>query len=282
MANTGVVNTGNTLDKLKQKKAAIAPNSEPNQGSGSVPEKKPAGSTFAEFLQKDKIQLRFNEMLQNRSGQFLTSLLGLYNNDSKLRDCDPVSIVQSAMVAASLDLPIEKNFGYAWILPYKNWKTKKINAQFQLGYKGYIQLALRTGQYEKINVITVYEGEKKYWNKLTEEFIFDPDGRVSDKVEGYAAYFKLKDGYNKTEYWDRAEVEAHRIQFNKAEKKEELNGVWKTNYDKMAMKTVLNSLLKNWGILSSEMRTAIVEEEQDPERERKIINLDEMEVIEGA
>ena len=284
------VNTKSTKEKLLGRAQGIQggnnPNQEPHEGS-QVPEKKQAGATFADFLKGDKIQLRFNEILQNRAPQYLTSLLGLYNNDPKLRECDPVSIVQAGMIAATLDLPIEKNFGYAWILPYWNNKANKRQAQFQMGYKGYIQLALRSREYEKINVITVYEGEKKHWNKLTEEFIFDPDGKVSDKVEGYAAYFKLKDGYNKTVYWSKERVEAHRIEFSKDEKPEVLKGVWKKNYDAMAMKTVLNFTLKNWGILSTELRTAIMEEEQEPERARKIIDLDDYENegtlgIEGA
>lgn len=270
------VNTKNTLDKLKNKQAEIGTNPEGAIPS-EAPRKKPAGGTFADFVNGDKIQLRFNEILQNRAPQYLNSLVGLYNNDPKLRECDPVSIVQSAMVAATLDLPIEKNFGYAWILPYWNNKQKKKIAQFQMGYKGYIQLALRSREYEKINVITVYEGEKKYWNRLTEEFIFDPEGKVSDKVEGYAAFFKLKDGYNKTVFWEWKDMEAHRIEFNKAEDKQALSGVWKTNYNAMGMKTVLNFTLKNWGILSTEMRTAMMEEEQEPERVRKIIDLDDYE-----
>lgn len=274
--NTGeIINTSNTLTKLRQKKETINPETE-TVDANQVPEKKQSGGTFAEFIQKESIQSRFNEMLKDRSGPFLTSLVSLYNNDSKLRECDPVSVVQSAMVAASLDLPIEKNFGYAWILPYRNYKLKKTIAQFQMGYKGYIQLALRSGQYKKINCIKVYEGQLVDWDDLTEELIYDRKAKTSDKVVGYAAYYKLLSGFEKTVYWSKEEVEAHRIEHSKDEKPEILSGAWKKSYDAMAMKVVLNNMLKKWGILSTEMRTAIIEEESDGDRQRKIINLDEL------
>lgn len=274
MTKTGELKVDGTLNKLRQKKETINPDSvvDPN---AAPPAKKPAGATFADFLKKDSIQLRFHELMQNRAPQFLTSILALYNNDAALRKADPVSIVQSAMIAASLDLPIEKNFGYAWIIPYKNWKTNETKAQFQMGYKGYIQLALRSGQYEKINVITVYEGQLVDWDDLTENFVYDRTQKKSDKVIGYAAFFKLLSGFVKTVYWTKEEVERHRIEFNKAKNPEELSGAWASNYNAMAMKVVLNNLLKKWGILSVDLRTAIIEEEKDPEKERNIIDLDE-------
>lgn len=275
MTNTGEIKTDGTLNKLKKKKETINPNTEAVDAN-QLPEKKEQGVTFAEFVQKDSIQARFNEMLKERSGPFLTSLVALYNNDSKLKECDPVTVVQSAMVAASLDLPIEKNFGYAWILPYKNWKTGVVKAQFQMGYKGYIQLALRTGQYKKINCIKVYEGQLVDWDDLTEELIYDRKAKKSDKVVGYAAYYKLLSGFEKTVYWSKEEIEAHRIEYNKAKDKKELSGAWALSYDSMAMKVVLNNLLKKWGILSTEMRSAIIEEESGDDRQRKIINLDEL------
>jgi recombination protein RecT len=145
-----------------------------------------------------------------------------------------------------LDLPIDKNLGFAWIVPYGS------RAQFQLGYKGFVQLALRTGQYKNINVIEVKEGQLKAFNPLTEELELDFNEKESEKVIGYAAYFKLSNGFEKTVYWSIEKVKAHAKRFSKTFN----NGPWKTDFDEMAKKTVLKNTLRRWGILSIEMQTA--------------------------
>lgn len=128
-----------------------------------------------------------------------------------LQKAEPMSVISSAMVAATLDLPVDKNLGYAWIVPYGG------KAQFQLGYKGYIQLALRTGQYRNINVIEVYEGELQKWDRLTEEIELDFDEKKSDKVIGYTGYFELINGFKKTVYWSKEEIEKHKKKFSKSD-----------------------------------------------------------------
>jgi recombination protein RecT len=169
----------------------------------------------------------------------MTSILNLYNGDPALHDCEPMSIVSSSLVPASLDLPIDRNIGYAWIIPYydKHSKTKK--AQFQLGYKGYIQLALRTGQYRYINAIPLYEGELKKWNRLTEEFEIDFEAKKSDVVVGYAGYFELINGFRKTVYWTKEQIELHRQRFSKS------SFGWDNDWDAMALKTVIKNMLPN-------------------------------------
>lgn len=256
------VNTKDTKSKLQQKNELAKDN-----GQSTPPVK--AGKTFKDLLEAPNVKSRFEETLKQRSGQFMTSILSLYNNDQALKEADPVSVIQSAMMAASLDLPIEKNFGYAWIIAYKDWKSGKTIAQFQMGYKGYIQLALRSNQYKKINVIPVYEGELTKFDRLTEEFELDYDKRVSDAVIGYAAYFELLSGFKKTVYWEKDQVEMHRQKFNKAKDKKSMNNVWRDDYDAMAMKTVLTYLLKKWGILSVDLQQAIINDET---QERKEIN----------
>lgn len=264
MAN---VNTQSTKEKLQQKAAAAqAAGQVQNQNQNQQPAQQRKGRTFAEFLESPAIKSRFEGILKQRSGQFLTSILSLYNNDAALQKSDPVSIVQSAMIAASLDLPIEKNFGYAWIISYWNDKNKRFEAQFQMGYKGLIQLALRTGQYRKINAIPIHEGELTAWNALTEDLVYEPQNKESDVVIGYCAYFELLNGFVKTVYWTKEQVERHRVKFNKAKDKESMNKVWREEYDSMAMKVVLNSLLKKWGILSVDLQQAIIAEEEEPER----------------
>ncbi|MBC1499365.1 recombinase RecT [Listeria weihenstephanensis] len=191
---------------------------------------------------------KFEEVLDKRAPQFLASLLNLYNSESGLQKAEPMSIIMSALVAATLDLPIDKNLGYAWIVPYSG------KAQFQLGYKGYIQLALRTGQYKSINVIEVKEGELVSWNRLTEELELNLDGAESDKVIGYCGYFRLINGFEKTVYWTKAEVEFHKNKFSKS------NFGWGKDWDAMAKKTVLRNMLSKWGILSIDMQKGIIED----------------------
>ncbi|MGY6209889.1 recombinase RecT [Cytobacillus firmus] len=217
------------------------------------------------LLNTPTMQKKFEQVLANKAPQFMASVLNLYNGDTGLREAEPMSIVSSAMVAASLDLPVDKNLGYAWIVAFYDSKKGYKAAQFQLGYKGYIQLALRSGQYKAINVIPVYEGELLKWNRLTEEIDLDLDARKSDKVIGYCGYFKLVNGFEKTVYWTRDEVEAHRIKHNKAKDKKSLNNVWRSDYDAMAMKTVLRNMLGKWGILSIDMQKAFSEDEQERE-----------------
>src|SRR5690625_4095649 len=223
----------------------------------------PQGYTIKQLMRADSVKQRFEETLGKKAPQFMTSVINLVNSDTNLQKCDQMSVVSSAMVAAALDLPIDKNLGYAWVVPYG---TK---ANFQLGYKGYIQLALRTGQYRNINVIEVYEGELIKWDRLTEEIELDFEQRKSDKVIGYVGYFELINGFRKTVYWSKEEIEAHRKKFSKT------GFAWKDNYDAMAMKTVIRIMLNKRGILSVEMQKAYIEDTKNPEEvETEAENID--------
>jgi recombination protein RecT len=246
-----------TNDKLKNQ-IANKQNAAPQQVSAQA-------LGLKSLLNTPTMQKKFEQVLAKKAPQFMASVLNLYNGDVSLREAEPMSIVSSAMVAASLDLPVDKNLGYAWIVAFYDTKKGGKFAQFQLGYKGYIQLALRSGQYKSINVIPVYEGELVKWNRLTEEIDLNLDGAQSEKVVGYCGYFKLINGFEKTVYWTRDEVEAHRIKHNKMKDKKALNNVWKSDYDAMAMKTVLRNMLGKWGILSIEMQKAITEDESENE-----------------
>lgn len=215
---------------------------------------KPAqGYTIKQLMSSEKVKKRFEETLGDKAPQFMTSIINLVNGDTNLQKCNQMSVIASAMVAATLDLPVDKNLGYLWIVPYGN------KAQAQIGYKGYIQLALRTGQYRNINVIEVYEGELKSFNRLTEEIDLDLEGRVSDKVIGYTGYFELINGFRKTVYWSKDDIERHKKKFSKT------GFAWKDNYDAMAKKTVLRNMLNKWGILSIEMQKAYTEDVKDPD-----------------
>jgi len=214
-------------------------------------------------MKLESIQNSFREVLKDRAPSYMTSILSVVNTDKTLTQCEPMSIITGAMTAATLDLPLDKNLGYAYLVPFKDYKNGNVQkAQFILGYKGYIQLAQRSGRYKALNVTPVYEGELISWNRLTEEIDFDPEKRVSDVVIGYCGHFELLNGFKKTVYWTKQEVENHRMKHNKMKDKKTLSGVWASDYDSMACKTVLRNLLSKWGILSIEMQTAEIRDER--------------------
>lgn len=219
---------------------------------GQVQQQKPnAAAGLKALMAQDSVKKRFDEVLKNRAPQFMASIINLVNTSPELQNVDGMTVIQSAMVAAALDLPVDKNLGYMWIVPYGG------KAQPQMGYRGYIQLALRTGQYKFINVIDVYEGEVKSWNRLSEELVLDFDEKKSDAIIGYAAYFELLNGFKKQVYWTKDQVEKHRQKFSKTD------FGWKRDWDAMARKTVLKSMLSRWGILSIEIQKALVEDERE-------------------
>jgi recombination protein RecT len=204
--------------------------------------------TVKAIFEKDSVKIKINEMLGKKAPGFITSVLQVTSNNALLTKADPMSVYNAAMIAATLDLPINQNLGFAWIVPYKG------QAQFQMGWKGYVQLAQRTGQYSRINVVKVYESQFKGFNALHEELDADFNIQPSGKVVGYAAYFRLVNGYEKTVYWTIEQVQEHGQRFSQS-----FNGnssPWKSDFDAMAMKTVLKHTLSKWGILSIEMQKA--------------------------
>ncbi|EMF0622131.1 recombinase RecT [Enterococcus hirae] len=223
---------------------------------------------FKTLMSQPAMKKKFNDILHEKSDAFMGSLLTLVGGDDYLSKAEPMTIIASALKAATMDLPIDKNLGYAYIVPFnrkenvgKEWITHN-EAQFILGYKGYIQLAQRSGQYKALNAIEIYEGQLIEWNPLTEEFQFNYNAKQSDRVIGYVGFFELLNGFKKTVYWTKQEVEAHRIKHAKGFDKTKLTGAWKENYDAMAIKTVLRNMLAKWGILSVEMQNAVTSDER--------------------
>lgn len=202
--------------------------------------------TVNQYFSSDSVQQKFEKMLGQKSAGFISSVLQTVNNSQLLAKADPKTILNAAATAASLDLPINQSLGRAWIVPFKG------QAQFQIGYKGFVELAQRSGRYKSINAIEVYENQYNGFNALTEQI--DADFSVDGKgaVVGYAAHFELLNGFTKTVFWSREKVEKHAKRFSKSFG----NGPWKTDFDAMAKKTVLKYTLSNWGILSIEMQTA--------------------------
>lgn len=223
---------------------------------------KPNTATIKGFFEQEQVKNRFAEMLGKRSNQFISSVLQITANNSMLKGSDPLSVYNSALMAATLDLPINQNLGFAWIVPYNrkfkdnqgNWQSVT-EAQFQIGYKGLVQLAQRTGQYTSINVIEVYENQFESFNTLTEEIKADFSKVGEGKIVGYVAFFRLLNGFEKTCYWTLEKVSAHAKKYSKSFSNS--SSPWTTNFDEMAKKTVLKSTLSKWGILSIEMQTAV-------------------------
>lgn len=193
-------------------------------------------------------------MLGDRAPQFVTSLIQI-SQTWQLAKCEPNSIIAAGMTAAALDLPINPNLGFAYIVPYGD------RATFQIGYKGFVQLAVRSGQYKRLNVVEVYDGELLKYDRVKGDVVIDETKRVKDaQVIGYVAYFELTNGAEHAEYWSKDTVEKHANRFSQAYKAKKLDSPWFTNFDAMGKKTVLKSLLSHWGPLSVQMQQAVIED----------------------
>jgi len=205
-------------------------------------------------LSAESVQEQFKNALQENAGIFTASLIDIYNNDTYLQKCDPNKVIMEALKAATLKLPINKNLGFAYIVPYGGEPT------FTIGYKGLLQLAMRTGQYKFVNADVVYEGELQSIDKLTGEI--DLNGEpASSKEIGYFAYIETINGFKKGIYWTHERVLAHAKRYSKSYNSS--RSAWKTNFNEMAIKTVLRLLLSHYGIMSVEMISAFTADDVD-------------------
>lgn len=207
------------------------------------------GSPIEALISKEGTRKRFQDVLGKKAAGFLSSVLSAYNTNSALQECEPATVLSSAMVAATLDLPINANLGFAYIVPYKG------KATFQMGWKGFVQLAMRSGLYKTINVTEVRKGQLKSYNPFTGEMEFVVTTDDDNEVVGYVAYERLLNGFEKYVYMTKADTERHAKKFSQSYKKG--YGVWVDDFDSMAKKTVIKALLSKWGVLSIEMQKAI-------------------------
>jgi len=210
---------------------------------------KSSPQTLSALLSSQSIKERFNDILKDKAPAFISSILSVVNSNAALRDCDPKSIIGAAAIAASLDLPINSSLGFAHLVPYSGV------AQFQLGAKGFVQLALRSGQYKSINYAEIYDGEFISWDRLRGEIVLDFKAKKSDVIVGYVANFTLLNGFEKTFYMSKEEITAHAKKYSKSFSNPKAQ--WQSNFNAMALKTVLKLLLSKWGILSTQMQTAV-------------------------
>ena len=219
---------------------------------------KPASRTPANIMRETlslaSTQQLMQEVLHDNRESFVASLIDLYSSDAYLQKCNPGAVMKEALKAVSLKLPINKALGFAWIIPYNDNKSGQTLPQFQLGYKGYIQLAMRTGAYKTMNMDNVYEGELRVVNRLTGEIDLNGE-RISDKVIGYFAYIETVNGFSKTLYWTVEKVISHAKKFSKSYNSGA--AIWKQNFDEMAQKTVMRNLIAKWGVMSIDLQRAI-------------------------
>ncbi len=236
------------------------------------------------YLSTPQIQSYLQEVVGKHKDKFITNLVSVTNQNKQLQKCTNVSLMSGALAATTLNLNLNSSFGYAYLVPFKNNKLTKekgyevYEAQFQIGYKGFIQLALRTGEYQKINAIPVYKSQFQSWNALTEELNIDSfDDYSDDEVVGYVSYFRLNNGFEKTIYWSLSKMEKHADTYSQAfsldvaEKIKQgkiperdmwkYSSYWYKNFDGMALKTMLRQILSKWGILSEELQKAIEEDQ---------------------
>ena len=213
-------------------------------------------------LATEGVKKRFEEMLGGRANSFISSIISAVNSNKSLKECDPMSVVQAAAVAASMDLPVNSSLGFAHIVPYQGL------AQFQIGWKGIVQLAMRSGQYKTINLTPVLEGQIKSHNSFTGEMEFQ-EASTSDKHVGYLLYFKLLNGYEKYFYMTKEQCLAHGKRYSKSFAGGK--GKWADDFEAMSLKTVAKLGLSKYGILSLDMQKvmtvdqAVVAEDGTPE-----------------
>jgi len=219
-------------------------------------QKKTGVAAIAEYLNGNAVSKKFESMMGKRSTQFITSVLHICSQNESLKNADPAGVYQAAAVAATLDLPLNSNLGFAYIIPYKEWRTDDKGkdyqitvAQFQMGYKGFIQLAQRSGQFKHIGASPICEGQLISENPLTGH-VFDFSKKTSDKVIGYAAGFTLANGFNTSFYMSVEKIQAHGEKYSKTYKNKD--GRWKLDFEGMATKTVLKLCLSKYAPLSVE------------------------------
>lgn len=216
-----------------------------------------------DFFNAPAVQNKFSEVLGKNSSQFVTSLLSTVNNNKLLARASNESIMTSAMTAATLNLPIQPSLGFAYIVPYGQ------NAQFQLGYKGLIQLAIRSGQVKNINSGVIYKSQFKSYDPIFETLEIDAEATPSGEVHGYFASLELVNGFRKMIYWPYEKVYAHGKRFSKSF----TSGPWKSDFDAMAQKTLLKDLIGKYAPLSTEMQTAFEEDGKNEDVKAKPIDV---------
>ena len=213
------------------------------------------------YLTQDAVKNQINNIIGGKNGQrFISSIVSAVNNNPQLSECTNQSILSGALLGESLKLSPSPQLGQYYLVPFKDKNQGKV-AQFQLGYKGYIQLAIRSGQYKKLNVLAIKDGELVRFDPLNEEIevnlIQDEEEREKAETIGYYAMFEYTNGFRKALYWSKAKMEAHALQYSAGYRAKKGYTFWEKDFDGMAYKTMLRQLISKWGIMSIDMQSAI-------------------------
>jgi len=217
---------------------------------------------FNQTLAHPKTQAHIQDALGEKKQSFIANVTTLVANNQALQQCEAVSVMYAAMKATTLDLPLDPNLGFAYVIPFRDNKSGVSNAQFQIGYKGFIQLAIRSGQFKNINVRDVKEGELIDEDFLSGEMQFKKrqTDREQAKTIGYMAFIRLVNGFEKTSFWTTEEIQAHAKKYSQTYRRG--FGIWKDNFDVMAKKTVLKLLLSSYAPMSVEQIQTAVQSDQ--------------------
>lgn len=229
-----------------------------------VNKQNPNSLSISSFMSLPDVKKKITEVAGARSETFISGVVSAVSTNPALNECDRGTIVSAALLGNSLKLSPSPQLGHYYLVPFNDRKNNRKTAQFQLGYKGYIQLAMRSGQYKDIDVIEVKEGElvsySRFNGSATFDEIEDDQLRESKPTIGYYAYFELLNGFRKQLYWTREKMQAHAEQYSQGYANDLKKGTnwtfWSKDFDGMAKKTMLRQLLSKWGILSIEMQTA--------------------------
>lgn len=214
------------------------------------------------YLTNDAVKDQINNVVGGKNGdRFIASIVSAVQVNSDLQECTNPSILSAALLGESLKLSPSPQLGQYYMVPFRNNKKGCKEAQFQLGYKGYIQLAIRSGQYKKLNVLAIKEGELVRFDPLNEEIevnlIDDEEVREEAKTIGYYAMFEYTNGFRKAMYWSKKKMEAHALKYSKGYAAKKGYTFWEKDFDGMAYKTMLRQLISKWGIMSIDMQNAM-------------------------
>ena len=233
-------------------------------------------TSFTAYLKNDAVKNQINEVVGGKNGKrFISSIVSAVGNNPTLQECQNSSIVSAALLGESLNLSPSPQLGQYYMVPFKDRKNNRTTATFVLGYRGYIQLAIRSGQYKRLNVVEIKEGELLNWDPLTEEItikmIEDETERETAETIGYYAYFRYVNGFEKALYWSKDKMKQHAMKYSAGYASDVNKGTsytfWAKDFDAMAKKTMLRQLISKWGVMSVEMQTAY-------EADNHIINAD--------
>lgn len=237
---------------------------------------------FAAYMNQDAVKYNINKVIGGKDGQrFMSAIISAVQTSPALQDCNNASIVSAAMLGETLKLSPSPQLGQYYMVPFWDSKRRETMAVFVLGYKGMIQLALRSGQYKKLNVLAIKEGELIRYDPLNEEIevmlIEDEIEREKAPTIGYYAMFEYLNGFKKTLYWSREKMEAHALRYSKGYAAKKGYTFWEKDFDSMAYKTMLRQLISKWGIMSIDIQTALTSDNtiDAPDGTREFVQVDE-------